>query len=239
MAEDSIEQNDTQTEPSTPESASTEPAKVFSQDDVDALIKKRLDKRNREIDRKFDGVNPDEYRAWKQERENAEMERQKERGEFENILKQIKETNGKTVKALQDELRRVKVDGALLSAASRGKAINAEQVTNLLRSNVRMTDDGSVEIVDSNGTARYDEQGSPMTPDALVDEFLSGNPHFVAATPAGTGSQSSIGGGISQDSIENMDQNQFVELMKTPAGRQRYAEYRKTKSRNKGYIKMA
>lgn len=227
MAEDSIEQNDTQTEPSTPESASTEPAKVFTQDEVDALIKKRLDKRNREIERKFDGVDPDEYRAIKAAQEAEELERQKERGEFENVMKQTVEKWESKTSALQDELRRVKVDGALLSAASRGKAINAEQVANLLRSNVRMTDDGSVEIVDSNGTARYDDHGQPLTPDALVDEFLSGNPHFVAATPSGTGSQSSIGGGLEKKGIMDMSHDE-------------YREWRKSnRNQTKGYIKMA
>tara|TARA_Y100001963_G_scaffold118994_1_gene165924 strand:+ start:618 stop:1301 length:684 start_codon:yes stop_codon:yes gene_type:complete len=227
MAEDSIEQNDTQTEPSTPENASTEPEKVFTQDEVDALIKKRLDKRNREIDRKFDGVDPDEYRAIKAAQEAEELERQKERGEFENVMKQTVEKWESKTSALQDELRRVKVDGALLSAASRGKAINAEQVANLLRSNVRMTDDGSVEIVDSNGTARYDDHGQPLTPDALVDEFLSGNPHFVAATPSGTGSQSSIGGGLEKKGIMDMSHDE-------------YREWRKSnRNQTKGYIKMA
>ena len=227
MAEDSIEQNDTQTEPSTPENASTEPAKVFTQDEVDALIKKRLDKRNREIERKFDGVDPDEYRAMKAAQEAEELERQKERGEFENVMKQTVEKWESKTSALQDELRRVKVDGALLSAASRGKAINAEQVANLLRSNVRMTDDGSVEIVDSNGTARYDDHGQPLTPDALVDEFLSGNPHFVAATPSGTGSQSSIGGGLEKKGIMDMSHDE-------------YREWRKSnRNQTKGYIKMA
>ena len=227
MAEDSIEQNDTQTEPSTPENASTEPAKVFTQDEVDALIKKRLDKRNREIERKFDGVDPDEYRAIKAAQEAEELERQKERGEFENVMKQTIEKWESKTSALQDELRRVKVDGALLSAASRGKAINAEQVANLLRSNVRMTDDGSVEIVDSNGTARYDDHGQPLTPDALVDEFLSGNPHFVAATPAGTGSQSSIGGGLEKKSLMDMSHDE-------------YREWRKLNgNQTKSYIKMA
>lgn len=227
MAEDSIEQNDTQTEPSTPENASTEPAKVFTQDEVDALIKKRLDKRNREIERKFDGVDPDEYRAIKAAQEAEELERQKERGEFENVMKQTVEKWESKTSALQDELRRVKVDGALLSAASRGKAINAEQVANLLRSNVRMTDDGSVEIVDSNGTARYDDHGQPLTPDALVDEFLSGNPHFVAATPAGTGSQSSIGGGLEKKGLMDMSHDE-------------YREWRKhNRNQTKSYIKMA
>jgi hypothetical protein len=236
MAEDSIEQNDTQTEPSTTESKSIEPAKVFTQDEVDAVVKKRLEKRNREVERKFDGVDPEEYRAMKAAQDAEEMERQKERGDFENVMKQTVEKWEVKTNALQDELRRVKVDGALLSAANRGKAINAEQVANLLHSSVRMTEDGSVEVIDNNGAARYDDHGTPLTPDALVDEFLLANPHFVAATPAGTGSQSSVGGGFSSDNISSMAHDQFVELMKTKAGRDRYAEFRKTQADGKGYI---
>jgi len=239
MADESTDTNDTQTEPSTTESKSIEPEKMLTQSEVDEVVKRAKEKERRQHERKYSGVDPDEYRAMKAAQEAEELERQKERGDFENVMKQTVEKWEKRTNALQDELRKQKVDGALLSAASRGKAINAEQVANLLRSNVRMSEDGSVEIVDSSGTSRYDDHGQAMTPDALVDEFLSGNPHFVAATPAGTGSQSSVGGGISQDSFENMDQNQFVDLMKTSAGRQRYAEYRKTKSSNKGYIKMA
>ena len=225
MADESIEQNDTQTEPSTVESESTD--KMFSQDEVDALIKKRLDKRNREVERKYEGVDPEEYRSIKAAQEAEELERQKERGEFENVMKQTVEKWEIKTNALQDELRKVKVDGALLSAASRGKAINAEQVANLLRANVRMSEDGAVEVVDTNGTARYDEQGSPMTPDALVDEFISGNPHFIAATPSGTGSQSSIGGGLERKNIMDMSHDE-------------YREWRKSnRNQTKGYIKMA
>jgi len=227
MADESIEQNDTQTEASTTESASIDPEKMFTQDEFDAMLKKRLDKDRRQHERKYDGVDPEEYRAMKAAQEAEELERQKERGDFENVMKQTVEKWEIKTNALQDELRKVKVDGALLSAASRGKAINAEQVANLLRANVRMSEDGAVEVVDTNGTARYDEQGSAMTPDALVDEFLSGNPHFVAATPSGTGSQSSIGGGLERKAIMDMSHDE-------------YREWRKTnRNQTKSYIKMA
>lgn len=219
-------ENEAQSAEPIAEPQSVENEKVFTQAEVDALIKKRLDKNKREFERKFDGVDPDQYRSWKQEREDAEIERQKERGEFENVLKQMSEKKDTRINALQEELRRVKVDGALLSAASRGKAINAEQVANLLRSNVRMTDDGQVEVVDNSGVTRYGEDGSAMTPDSLVNEFLSGNPHFVAATPSGAGSRSSIGGTMPKTDLMEMSHEE-------------YAEWRKQNlNRNKGYIKM-
>ena len=244
MADESTEQNDTQTEPSTPENASTE--KMFTQDEIDAVVKKRLDKRNREVERKYEGVDPDEYRSMKAAQEAEELERQKERGEFEQIRKADHErhSNDLAVKdsaidELRSELKQLKVDDALLASASRRKAINAEQVVNLLRANVRMTESGEVEVIDANNMTRYAKTGDPLTPDTLVDEFLSENPHFVSANPGGTGSQSSIGGGISNDSIDNMDQDQFAELMKSKSGRERYAEHRKARTDNKGYIKMA
>jgi hypothetical protein len=227
MAEDSIEQQDIVTEPSTTESKSIEAEKMFTQAEMDAIVKKRLDKRNREFERKYDGVDPEEYRAMKSAQEAEEMERQKERGDFENVMKQTVEKWESKTNALQDELRKVKVDGSLLSAASRGKAINAEQVANLLRPHVRMTEDGSVEVVDTNGSARYDDHGAPLTPDTLVDEFLSSNPHFVAATPSGTGSTSSIGGGLDKKGVMDMSHEE-------------YREWRKThRNQSKSYIKMA
>jgi len=227
MADESTDTNDTQTEPSTTESKSIEPEKMLTQSEVDEVVKRAKEKERRQHERKYSGVDPDEYRAMKAAQDAEEMERQKERGEFENILKQVNETNANTVTALQDELRRVKVDGALLSAANRGKAINAEQVANLLHSSVRMAKDGSVEVIDNKGAARYDDHGTPLTPDALVDEFLSGNPHFVAANPGGTGSQSSVGGGLSKEKdIMEMSHEEF-------------GEYRKTAYKKPGYIKMA
>jgi hypothetical protein len=101
-------QNETQSAEPSAESQSVESEKVFTQAEVDALIKKRLDKNKREFERKFDGVDPDQYRSWKQEREEAEIERQKERGEFENVLKQMSEKKDTRINSLQEELRRVK-----------------------------------------------------------------------------------------------------------------------------------
>jgi hypothetical protein len=226
MADDSTGTNDMQTEPSTIENESSPPEKMLTQSEVDEVVKRAKEKERRQNERKYNGVDPDKYRAWEAQEQESEIEKQKERGNFEKVLKDSAEKSSATISALQDELRRLKVDGALLSAASAGKAINAEQVANLLRSNVRMTEDGSVEVVDNGGTARYDDSGTPLTPDALVDEFLSGNPHFVAATPAGTGSQSSVGGGLEKRGVMEMPHEE-------------YREWRKTnRNQTKGYIKM-
>jgi len=47
-------------------------------------------------------------------------------------------------------------------------------------------------VLDDRGSTRYNENGTAMTADELVNEFLSTNPHFVTAGPMGSGSQSSV-----------------------------------------------
>jgi len=56
----------------------------------------------------------------------------------------------------------------------------------------------------------------------LTKEFLTANPHFVEATPAGSGTTSKIGdaGGGEKLDISKLD-------MSKPEDRQRYADYRK------------
>ena len=57
-----------------------------------------------------------------------------------------------------------------------------------------MSDDGSVEVLDSNGTPRYNDSGNLLSTGELVAEFLTANPHFVRASAGGSGSQGNAGG---------------------------------------------
>ncbi len=94
---------------------------------------------------------------------------------------------------IQSEIKTIKVDGALLNAASNYKAVAPKQVADLLKNSVRLTDEGSVEVIDStSGNVRYNENGEPLTTDSLVKEFMSQNPWFATANSAGSGSQSNV-----------------------------------------------
>ena len=120
------------------------------------------------------------------------MEAQKSRGEFEQILKETSVKHQQTVDSLRSELTSVKVDGALLSAANKSGAINAEQVVALLKNQIRLGETGSVEITDGNGQLKYTDSGDPYSVEALVNDFIDANPHFKPATPGGAGSQSNL-----------------------------------------------
>jgi len=65
-------------------------------------------------------------------------------------------------------------------------------VTRLLASNLRLNDEGEVEVLDKKGAVRYNDSGEPLAVDDLVREFLDSNPHFVSATPATTQGKSNI-----------------------------------------------
>ena len=80
----------------------------------------------------------------------------------------------------------------LVSAAAKYNAVNAEQVRQLLQNNLRLNSEGEVEVVDTKGTVRYTDQGSVLSVDELVKEFLDTNPHFRAASPATTNTKSNI-----------------------------------------------
>ena len=169
-----------------------EESKMFSQEQLDKVIEDRLAKQRRALERKFDGVDVDHYRKLTAEQEAKKMEAQKARGEFETVLKETSVKHQQTVEQLRSELTSVKVDGALLGAANKSGAINAEQVVSLLKNQIRLGEDGTVEITDSNGQPKYTDSGDPYSVDLLVNDFIDANPHFKAATPGGVGSQSNL-----------------------------------------------
>ena len=199
-------------------------SKVYTQAELDAIAAEVRRKTETKIAKKYDGVDIEKYRSLMQKEEELQMQQAKEKGEFEKILKDQSEKANQRITQLASELQAIKVDGALLNLASTKKAINPQQVTRLVRDQVRMTEAGEVEVVDpKTGQPRYTDSGDPMTIDALVSEFLKTNPHFVTAGPAGVGIKSNTSPeGMPQVDINNLD-------MRNPEHRKIYAQYRKAK----------
>lgn len=164
-----------------------ETKKSFTQEDVDKIVRERLQREQNRWKTKFGDVDVDRYRQLIEKDENERLEQQKQRGEFEKILQETVGKKEKTISELQNRITQLQVDGGLLNAANSKRAINAQQVSALLRNQVRLGETGDPEVLDNNGNVRYTEAGTAMTIDQLVDEFLKTNPHFVSAGPAGSG----------------------------------------------------
>ena len=201
------------------------PETKFTEEDVNNIVKQRLAKERASIYKKLDVEELDTAVHAVKAIKEAEQQKQIQKGEFEKILKEKSDEFGKKLSGLETELRDIKVNISLLSCASKNKAVNPDQVVELLNKNIKLNDSGSVEILDKNGIARYNSKGELLTTDEYVQEFLTQNPHFVVATPSGSGSVSNV------DRSELSKPFNLSDLdMNNPADKKRYAEYRKQRN---------
>ena len=175
----------------------------FTQDEVDAIVKARLNKQSK----KYEDVNLTEYRTLKEEKENIKLEEQKARGEFESILQEQKNKFEQRFNSLSQQLHKEKVDGAILKAAGARNAVNPEQVAQLLQSRVRLSDDGEVQVLNDRNEVMYDtDNATPVSIDNLVNNFLDSSPHFLRAGPRGSGSTGNVGESVDTETdISSLD----------------------------------
>jgi hypothetical protein len=199
-----------------------EESKMFRQEDVDKIVAERIQRERAKFEKRYSNVDLDEYNNMIQAKERKELEAKKQRGEFEKILEETVGKKDSVIQDLQKQVHSIKVEGALLNAASSKKAVNPQQVSRLLQDRVNLTETGEVEIVDDNGAPRYGDDGKLLTVDQYVSEWLTSNPHFVASTPGGSGSQSQTANNTvgNKVDISKLD-------MSRKDHREQYAEWRK------------
>ena len=205
---------------------------MVSQSEVDKIVERRLAREKSKYEKMYSGIDPEQARKLLQEKENKEMEDQKARGEFEKILKEQAEKSNKEIAGLRSEIEKVKVDGALLNAASKNSAINPEQVKDLLKGNVKLTDDGKVEILAENKQPMYNKDGDLKSIDEYVKDFITDNPHFQTATPSGSGSKANLG------KVDAKPFNLADLDMTKPEDRKQYAEYKRVRDREPTVINL-
>ena len=201
----------------------TEQQPVYTKEQFDAAMKSARKSGEERVMKQYNGVDVERFNSLVQQEEQRQLEEQKKKGEFEKILKEQAEKANSKISALTDELTKIKVDGALLNAASKHKAVNPEQVVQLVRSQIKMSETGQVEIVDpKTGNTRYTDTGEPLDVENAVAQWLHSNPHFVQAGPTGSGTQSNSNpkGVDTEVDINKLDLND-------PKQRQLYAEMRR------------
>ena len=211
------------------ETTSTE-NKVFTAEQLEQIVQRRLERYKKSVSNKLDGIDIEEAKKLIEEKKLKELEIAKQRGEFDKVLKETVSKKDSKIQSLESELKRIRIDETLVNVASGLKAVKPAEVKQLLRNNVRLSDSGSVEVINEDGTPRYSDKGEPMSVNDLVAEYLKNNPHHVMATQSGSGSQSKIGGASpKQIKIGDLD-------LSNPNDRKIYAEMRK--QRDQGLLKM-
>ena len=204
--------------------------KVFTAEQLEQIVQRRLERYKKTVSNKLDGIDIEEAKKLLEEKKLKELEIAKQRGEFDKVLKETVSKKDSKIQSLESELKRIRIDETLVNVASGLKAVKPAEVKQLLRNNVRLNDQGSVEVINEDGTPRYSDKGEPMSVNDLVNEYLKNNPHHVMATQSGSGSQSKIGGASpKQIKIGDLD-------LSNPNDRKLYAEMRK--QRDQGLLKM-
>ena len=208
-----------------------EPKKEYTnnkgmQVDIDKVVGERLSRRERQIAEELGVQSLDEAKQVIEERRKAEEEKQIERGKFDEVIKKKSQEFNEKLSKLEQELKNERIDKQLINSASKHKAINPEQIKDLIKNRIQLNQDGKVEVLDNSGTPRYNKDGDLLTVDEAVQEFLTQNAHFQSATPSGSGSVSNVGQSNTQKTLNIADLD-----MSNPADRKAYAEYRKARDR--------
>ena len=201
-------------------------SKSFTQEQLDNIVQARLMAERKKYERKMEEEEKQKTELLKQK----QLEEAKSKAEIEKLMKERIAEKDSEISRYKNEIKKEKIDNSILSVASKNNAINPMQVVQLIEKEVKLNDDGRIEVLDNNSNIRYNAKGELLTIEDRVKEFLDTNPHFRNATVQGSGSKASIGGNtVKPLNIQDLDLNK-------PEDRKAYAEYRK--KRDSGAIEI-
>ena len=193
------------------------PTPTFNQEDVDRIVKQRLEAEKSKHQRMLDDAKKKEEEIAKEK----QIQEAKTKADLENLMKQRIAEKDKELADWKSKVKTINVDNSILALASKNNAIAPDQVVSLLKNEVNYNDDGRVEILDNNKNIRYNSKGELLTIEDRVKEFLDANPHFRKGSLSGSGSLNSVEGkAVKPFNISDLD-------MSKAEDRKKYAEYRK------------
>ena len=219
MSENTLANEDTGSSENTNQAQSV---KTYTQDEVNDMMARTKGAVQKKYEKTLADLGDiDELRQLRATHEQQQLELQKKRGQFDEIIRELAEKKDAEIRKRDDIIKSYIVDMPLVNTAAQLGAVNPKQVQALLKSNLRLGETGEVEVLDEKGTVRYSDKGQPFKVEDLVKEFLDSNPHFKSAGPSTTQSKSNV-----TQSREKFDITKLN--MSNPADRKLYAEYRKT-----------
>ena len=190
---------------------------TFTQDQLDNIIKSRLEAEKTKHQRQLDEQKKKDDEVLKEK----QLQDAKTKAEIEKLMKERIAEKDQELMSMKNMIKKEKIDNSVMSVASKMHAINPKQVVELMKSNIKLSDDNRIEVLDKHNNIRYNDKGELLTIEESVKEFLDTNPHFSKGSLSGVGSQSSVEGKtVKPFNIQDLD-------MSKAEDRQKYAEYRK------------
>jgi len=195
----------------------TKQSNTFTQEQLDNIIKQRLEAEKAKQQRQIDELKKAEEDALKEK----QIQEAKTKADLEKLMQERISAKDNELSKYKNMIKEEKVDNSIMSVASKNDAIAPSQVVSLLKNEVNYNDDGRIEILDNNNNIRYNPKGELLSIEDRVKEFLDANPHFRKGSLSGTGSQSSVEGKtVKPFNVQDLD-------MSKPEDRKKYSEYRK------------
>ena len=220
MSEQEIMATETEQTVTDTENQATSNAKTYTQEEFDGHMAGLKNSLTKKFEKQFQELGDiEELKQLKVKAERAKEAEAIRKGEFEKILTEKADKWNSEIQKRDTVIKEYKINTPLLNEAAKLKSVNPEQVKSLLSNQVRLNDNGDVEVIDASGSVKYNDDGKPVSVEQLVGGFLKDNPHFVQATPATTNTKSSVSGTAqNQDfDLEKLDMNK-------PEHRQLYRE---------------
>ena len=153
------------------EADAPKPAGSFNQEDVDRIVKQRLEAEKQKHQRMLDEQKKKEDDALKEK----QIQEAKTKADLENLMKERIAEKDKELADWKSKVKTINVDNSIMAHASKNNAIAPDQVVSLLKNEVNYNDDGRVEILDHNKNIRYNSKGELFSLEDRVKEFLDVN----------------------------------------------------------------
>lgn len=144
----------------------------------------------------FEGVDLDEMKLWREEKEKADRERMRREGEFEKLEAKLREELRKEKEALAAERREREndfIEREILQAAGKHGAINPKHVLRIYRDEfqIKQTEDGKRVVVHR---SEIDDDGALHSPESFLAEEKTGSGEHLFASSRKQGSGAGGGG---------------------------------------------
>ena len=193
------------------------PEQTFTQAQLDNIIKSRLEAEKTKHQRQLDEQKKKDDELLKEK----QIQDAKTKAEIEKLMKDRIAEKDQELLNMKSMIKKEKIDNSVMSVASKMNAVNPHQIVELMKSNIKLSDDNRIEVLDKHNNIRYNDKGELLTIEESVKEFLDANPHFSKGSLSGVGSQSSVEGKtVKPFKIQDLD-------MSKSEDRAKYAEYRK------------
>lgn len=203
MSDNTLETTDNTVETETTQETQ---AKTYTQDEFNSHMAKLRTSMERKFAKQMEELGDiEELKSLRKAQSEQKQADALSRGEFESVLKEHLSKKDVEIQKRDEIIRNYKIDMPIVTSAAKHKAINAEQVKSLVKNNLRLNNDGEVEVLDTTGKVRYNDRGDLFSVDELVKEFLDTNPHFVAPTLSTTNTKSNFTNKNTGFDINNFD----------------------------------